>query len=63
MPGKIKKSFIEGEHYYLENGFVVFTENYHKNRGYCCGNECRHCPYDPSNFRGTVKLKEKDSEE
>ncbi|HEY5751415.1 MAG TPA: DUF5522 domain-containing protein [Chryseolinea sp.] len=31
--------------YYMENGFVVFTEAYHLKRGYCCKNGCRHCPY------------------
>jgi len=31
--------------YYVENGFYVFTEQYHKKRGYCCKNNCRHCPY------------------
>jgi Family of unknown function (DUF5522) len=31
---------------YLETNFVVFTAQYHRRRGYCCGNDCRHCPYD-----------------
>ena len=31
--------------YYIENGFKVFTEEYHLKRGYCCKNGCRHCPY------------------
>lgn len=31
--------------YYLENGYKVFTEKYHLDRGYCCTNGCRHCPY------------------
>lgn len=26
-------------------GFMVFTEKAHLNRGTCCGNTCRHCPY------------------
>ncbi len=29
-------SSIESD-FYLENGYVVFTEVYHKKRGYCCG--------------------------
>ncbi|MBX2849556.1 MAG: hypothetical protein KTR16_14640 [Acidiferrobacterales bacterium] len=37
------------EHYYLENGFMVFTKAYHLSRGFCCGNTCRHCPYDHEN--------------
>jgi hypothetical protein len=31
--------------YYMENGFVVFTETYHLKRGHCCRSGCRHCPY------------------
>lgn len=31
--------------FYFENGLVVFTAEYHLRRGYCCGNNCRHCPY------------------
>ncbi len=37
----------EGEDfYYNEAGFVVFTEQFHLQRGYCCGNGCKHCPYN-----------------
>ncbi|WP_343304528.1 DUF5522 domain-containing protein [Chitinophaga niabensis] len=32
--------------YYNEQGYFVFTEKYHRERGYCCGNGCLHCPYD-----------------
>lgn len=32
--------------FYYENGLMVLTEAYHRKRGYCCGNGCRHCPYD-----------------
>ena len=35
----------EGIHYYLENGFLVFTELNHIQRGYCCQSNCRHCAY------------------
>ena len=31
--------------FYMENGFLVFTEAYHLRRGYCCNSGCRHCPY------------------
>ncbi|MBW8686362.1 DUF5522 domain-containing protein [Chitinophaga rhizophila] len=31
--------------YYNEQGYMVFTEHYHLQRGYCCGNGCKHCPY------------------
>lgn len=33
------------DYYYNEQGFVVFTEQYLLNRGFCCGNGCKHCPY------------------
>jgi hypothetical protein len=40
-----EKDKINGQQYYLENGYVVFTEAYHLQRGTCCGSGCRHCPY------------------
>jgi uncharacterized protein YggL (DUF469 family) len=43
---KSNKEFIENVHYYLENGMVVFTSQYLKERGKCCGKKCRHCPYN-----------------
>ena len=52
-----KKEFVEGVHYYLENGKVVFTEKYHLDRGKCCGNNCRHCPYHPRSVKGTITTK------
>jgi hypothetical protein len=36
---------VEGEDYYFEGAFIVFTERYHLRRGYCCESGCRHCPY------------------
>ncbi len=42
--------WIEGIDYYVnENGMVVLTEKYLRERGYCCGNGCRHCPYGYEN--------------
>ena len=60
---------IEGEDfYYNEQGYVVLTEKYHLEKGFCCGNGCRHCPYNyeavpepkrselvDTKFNGTVK--------
>ena len=38
---------IEGkDFYYNEEGLFVFTESYHLQKGYCCGNGCKHCPYN-----------------
>ena len=36
---------VEGIDYYMENGFMVFTAHYLRQRGYCCESGCRHCPY------------------
>ena len=42
--------WIEGIDYYVnEDGLVVLTEKYLRERGYCCGNGCRHCPYEYEN--------------
>lgn len=32
--------------YYDDSGRFVMTAHYHLKRGYCCGNGCKHCPYD-----------------
>lgn len=41
------KGLTEGTHfYYNEEGLVVLTEAYHLEKGYCCGNGCKHCPYE-----------------
>jgi hypothetical protein len=32
--------------YFNEDGLMVMTERFLLKRGYCCGNGCRHCPYD-----------------
>ena len=42
---KEKPALVENVDYYMENGFFVFTEKFHKDRGYCCKSGCRHCPY------------------
>ena len=44
LPGQ-RDLLIQGLHYYIENGYWVFTELYHLQKGYCCGNGCRHCAY------------------
>ncbi len=40
------KELTEGIHYYInEDGYIVLTEQYHLDKGFCCGNGCKHCPY------------------
>jgi hypothetical protein len=42
-----KEEMVEMEdYYYNEQGYWVFTEQYHLKRGYCCKNRCKHCPYE-----------------
>jgi hypothetical protein len=36
---------LPGDFYFDLGGRMVFTAEYHLRRGYCCGNGCRHCPY------------------
>ena len=40
-----KKIELKPEHFYMEGPYMVFTEKYHLDKGYCCANKCRHCPY------------------
>ena len=49
-----KRDFIQGIHYYLEGERVIFTSLFHLERGQCCGNGCRHCPYEPRHKKGTI---------
>ena len=49
--------WVEGVDYYMENGYRVMTEWYLINRGYCCSNGCRHCPYWPKAQKGNTNLR------
>lgn len=56
---KFHDDFIEGVDYYLsKEGYRVMTESYLVKRGYCCGNGCRHCPYEPKARKGNRKLRD-----
>jgi hypothetical protein len=48
---------IEGVHYYVENGRRYFTEEFHRERGTCCGCACRHCPWRGERLERLEKLK------
>lgn len=38
---------IKDVDYYIDaKGMWVFTAAYHEARGYCCGQACKHCPFD-----------------
>jgi hypothetical protein len=47
-----------GDFYYNENGQMVMTETYHRKRGSCCGNGCKHCAYFPAHKKGNTILKD-----
>lgn len=57
VPGSIedlhKKACLEGGMFYVdpESGYNVMTEVAHLKRGKCCGNTCRHCPFDHVNVK------------
>jgi len=41
----------EPDHYF-EGPYRVFTAAHHLRRGSCCGNGCRHCPFEPRAVKG-----------
>lgn len=52
MPNNNSPKLIENLDYYLnKEGLMVLTEAYHLKRGRCCGNRCKHCPYDYKNVK------------
>jgi hypothetical protein len=48
---KDRPALVEGEDFYREGAYVVFTARYHLRRGYCCESGCRHCPYGADSER------------
>ena len=44
---------VEGLDFYFEDGLMVLTRRYLLNRGHCCENSCRHCPYEKANAAGS----------
>lgn len=43
----MKSHLVENEDYYFDpSGLMVLTEKYHLEKGFCCGNGCRHCPFN-----------------
>ncbi|WP_233555583.1 DUF5522 domain-containing protein [Pontibacter oryzae] len=42
----MSQKLTEGEDFYFnEQGRMVLTAKYLSERGWCCENGCRHCPY------------------
>ena len=44
------------DYYFNADGNMVFTKEYHLKRGYCCKNQCLHCPW---NYKGEQKAESK----
>jgi hypothetical protein len=42
----MKQESTDDDYYFNDNGLVVFTAQYLLERGYCCGNGCKNCPYE-----------------
>ena len=59
FPDRYEDELKEGKDFYMENGYRVMTESYLTNRGYCCANGCRHCPYWPKAQKGNTNLRKK----
>jgi len=55
--GKLPK--IDQSLYYInEKGLLVFTEEYHLQRGHCCGKTCKHCPFEPVGIKGNTNVRD-----
>ena len=50
-----EEKFVEGVDYYFENGLMVLTAHFLKKRGFCCKNDCRHCPYSKEKSEKIIK--------
>lgn len=42
------------DHFYYEGPYLVFTEKHHLERGFCCNNNCRHCPYKSNGMYNSI---------
>ena len=45
----------EGDFYENEQGYRVFTAQFHLRRGSCCRSGCKHCPYGYDKKTDTFK--------
>ena len=48
---------LSKDHYTDANGNMIFTERFLLKQGCCCGNGCKHCPYDPESTAGGDSLR------
>jgi len=45
QPLQEQREALSPEDFYYDGSYLVFTEEYHLRRGFCCRSGCRHCPY------------------
>lgn len=51
-----EKSKVHTEDYYIsEEGYYIFTKEYHLKRGYCCLSGCINCPFGYDKKTGKTK--------
>lgn len=41
---------VDKDYYLNAQGLLVMTASYLRERGYCCANGCKHCPYTREEF-------------
>jgi hypothetical protein len=46
----------EAPDHYFDGPYLVFTAAHHLRRGACCGNGCRHCPFEPRGLKGCTAV-------
>lgn len=53
-------ALVENVDYIIDeqSGLMVLTVHFLLKRGYCCGNNCKNCPYDPVFVKGNKNVKE-----
>ena len=56
-----KKELDPSEFYLSPEGYIIYTENYHLKRGYCCKNGCKHCPFGYNKKTGKFDNEKKNS--
>jgi hypothetical protein len=39
-----------------KSGLMILTSYFLSKRGYCCGNNCKNCPYHPKSTKGNKIL-------
>jgi len=55
---KFSDGLVQGVDFILSpEGYRIMSEKYLRDRGYCCGNGCKNCPYFPKATKGNTNLR------